>query len=82
MHKENQAVQAMLSLNLETLLTANPAQGRIEENIDQDISNQAEDEESYSEFGKIQEIDNQAEDEEEFGNIQEADNEGEIEGEI
>jgi hypothetical protein len=82
MHRENQAVQAMLSLNSENILTVNPAWGRIEENIDQDISNQAGDEESYLELGNIQEADNQAEDEEEFGNIQEADNEGEIEGEI
>lgn len=61
MRRENQAVQAMLSFNLETTLTENSAQGQIEENIDQDIINQAEDEESYSEFENIQEAVNEGE---------------------
>jgi hypothetical protein len=87
MRRENQAVQAMLSFNLETTLTENSAQGQIEENIDQVIINQAEDEETEnSAQGQIEEnidqdIINQAEDEEsysEFENIQEAVNEGEI----
>lgn len=80
MRKANQAAQAMLNLssgaNNQAVYTADSTSRRMEENIRQNVSNQGEEEERYSEVGNNQDIYSQGEDEGEYLNFKEEINEG------
>lgn len=80
MRKANQAAQAMLNLssgaNNQAVYTADSTSRRMEENIRQNVSNQGEEEERYSEVRNNQDIYSQGEDEGEYLNFKEEINEG------